>query len=99
MHLPISIKQVFGSMPENLISAIETYNDFLEVEPESTQAYCYMGDCFEQMNQLDDALDAFQKVIEIDNTDPEGWYGAGLIYHRQGSLPGSHYLYSEGHRI
>jgi tetratricopeptide (TPR) repeat protein len=26
---------------------------------------------------------AFQKVIEIDNTDPEGWFGAGMIYTRQ----------------
>jgi tetratricopeptide (TPR) repeat protein len=43
-----------------------------------------MGDCYEQMEQLDDALEAFQRVIEIDNTDPEGWFGAGMIYQRQG---------------
>ena len=35
--------------------------------------------------QLDDSLAAFRKVIGLDNTDPEGWFGAGLIYHRQTS--------------
>lgn len=39
-----------------------------------------MGDCYEQMERHDDSIAAFQKVIEIDNTDPEGWFGAGMIF-------------------
>ena len=62
--------------------AIAAYREFLEVEPENSQAFCYLGDCYEQMDRLDEALVAFKRVIEIDNTDPEGWFGAGMIYHR-----------------
>jgi tetratricopeptide (TPR) repeat protein len=45
-----------------------------------------MGDCYEQLNQADIALDLYQKAIELDGNCSVGHYHLGRIHHKNREL-------------
>ncbi|MBI5098032.1 MAG: tetratricopeptide repeat protein [Nitrospirae bacterium] len=46
--------------------AIDEYRKILELNPKSTKAYWYWGDCLRKMKQFKNAIEKFKKVVEID---------------------------------
>ncbi|MFW6215508.1 MAG: tetratricopeptide repeat protein [Alkalispirochaetaceae bacterium] len=64
----------------NLDEAVEQYNAAVELNPEYGNAYYKLGVCYYRMGQLDKALDAFRKVVEIkDQSHAMASYFVGLI--------------------
>ena len=39
-----------------------------------------MGNCFNDLNRLDDALNEYNKCIEIDNTEADFYFKRAIIY-------------------
>jgi tetratricopeptide (TPR) repeat protein len=52
----------------------------LQLNPARTEAYAVRGDAHEQLRQLPDAIAAYRKALEIDDTRGKWWYRlAGLL--------------------
>lgn len=64
----------------NLDQAVEQYNAAIALNPSYGNAYYKLGVCYYRMGQLDKALEAFQKVVDMkDQSHAMAGYFVGLI--------------------
>jgi tetratricopeptide (TPR) repeat protein len=59
--------------------AIETYQEFLEIEPDNAAAFCYMGECYERLDEYDLAKIHYVKSVSHDDQFADAWFGLGVI--------------------
>jgi len=62
----------------------------LMVYPFHKEAQYNLGNAYVKMEQWDDALQAFQQAVWIQDTYPEPHYGLAVVYARTGNLKKAH---------
>lgn len=68
---------------ERMDDAARAFEDALRIDPGHVDSLLKLGYARFHMNDLSSAMDAYNKVHEIDVTNPEAWNLKGLIYYRQ----------------
>jgi len=63
--------------------AVAHYLKVMDLEPDFSYTYLRMGDCFLKTNQLEQALQLYQKAIVLSRNDPEGYRFAAEVFARQ----------------
>jgi tetratricopeptide (TPR) repeat protein len=58
--------------------AIEIYKEYTFVEEHNAQAYCYIGECYEKLNEADYATFYYKKALDIDANMADAWYGLSI---------------------
>lgn len=75
-------KLVDGSFKE----AINIFNQTLQINPESSEAYLGLGIAYRQIDDLDKALEATKKALEFNPDYFKAYYNLALIYEQQGQI-------------
>lgn len=68
---------------ERMDDAARAFEDALRIDPSHVDSLLKLGYTRFHMNDLSSAMEAYNKVHEIDVTNPEAWNLKGLIYYRQ----------------
>ena len=58
----------------------------MELDGEDPIALCYIGECYEQLNELEAAKEYYLKSIELAPMLPDAWLGLGIIEDLQGKI-------------
>ena len=64
--------------------AIKTYKEFLEIEPDNAAAFCFMGECYEQLEEYEMAKVHYIKSISLDHQFSDAWFGLGVVKAQDG---------------
>lgn len=59
--------------------AIEVYHDFLKIEPDNYPVYCFIGECYENLNDIESAEKNYLKSLELNSEFADAWYGLGML--------------------
>ncbi len=59
---------------ERYQDSLEVYLEFLEMDPQNTEIYNYIGECYIKMNKNDLAISYIQKALDINSTLPDTWF-------------------------
>lgn len=59
--------------------AIEAFNMCQEIDGEDPMALCYIGECHEQLNELELATQFYNKSLELAPLLPDAWLGLGIV--------------------
>ena len=91
----ILIKEDFGPVYFNLansflakgdyVKAIECFHKNIEIEGESSLAFCYLGECHEQLDELELAKIFYKRSLEIDPLLSDALLGLGIIEDIEGN--------------
>ena len=65
--------------------AIATYEDFIRTEPDNAAAFCYMGECYERLDELNLASIHYLKALAIDDRFADAWFGLGVVKSQTGN--------------
>lgn len=68
---------------EKMEEAARAFEDALRIDPNHIESLLKLGYTRFHMNDLSSAMEAYNKVHEIDVTNAEAWNLKGLIYYRQ----------------
>lgn len=68
---------------ERMDDAARAFEDALRIDPGHVDSLLKLGYTRFHMNDLSSAMEAYNKVHEIDVTNAESWNLKGLIYYRQ----------------
>ena len=66
-------------MPETIEKAIEKYHEFIAKEPDNDDAYCYIGECYLNMEEHQLSENNYELAVKINPKNDTGWFGIGLI--------------------
>lgn len=72
--------------PSYLEKAVESYQDGLELNPNSGDAYLDLGAAYGNLNQLQSAIRAWEKTISIDGRNADAYYNLGWAYQKLRNL-------------
>ena len=67
---------MLGDFPK----AINDANYVLKTEPDNTKAHFVLGNCFNDMNRLEDALIEYNKCIKINKDEADFYFKRGIVY-------------------
>lgn len=65
--------------------AIETYKKYLAIDPGNVDAQVDMGTSYFNNGDMDNAIAAFNKAIETDDTHPTAWYNLAVALSQKSS--------------
>ena len=51
-----------------------------QLQPENSSAYQYLGYCYLQLDDVNQAIDNYRQAIKINNQDWEAYRGLGVAY-------------------
>ncbi len=68
----------------NASAAIEQFSCVIEANPDNYEAYAYRGTAYRRIYKSQEAIDDFEKLIELDSENPLGFYLLASVYFRQG---------------
>ena len=57
-----------------------------ERDPDYSEVYYELGFCYENYSQLDKALQSYDKFLELDPYNPNGWYNRGIVLVKMNKL-------------
>lgn len=90
----ILINEDFGPVYFNIASAflsqekydmaIESFKKCMELDGEDPMALCYIGEAYEQLNDLKEARNYYMKSLELAPLLPDAWLGLGIITDLEG---------------
>lgn len=63
----------------NYQKAIGAFNEYLKRDPDEYLPRIFLAEAYEKNNQLEEALDTYNKAIDIDDAKPEGFIGLGRV--------------------
>lgn len=66
-----------GENPEGIVDMVKTAVD---EDPDNYMLWYGLGSIYKSLNRLDDALYAFEKVVELDPQNAHGYYFMGFMY-------------------
>lgn len=64
--------------------AIENFNKCITLDGEDPIALCYLGECHEQLGELELARHYYQKSLELAPLLPDAWLGLGIVKDLEG---------------
>ncbi len=64
--------------------AIRLYKEIIEKEPSNGRAFMRVADCLDHMGNHADALIWYDKALESDPYNAEGWYNKGMTLRKTG---------------
>lgn len=67
---------LMGDFPK----AINDASHALQLEPNNVRAHFVMGNCYNDMNQLNEALREYNKCIELNNDEGEHYFKRAIVY-------------------
>ena len=56
--------------------AIEVYKQTFEYEPPNADTYCAIGECYEKLEQMDEARSYYKKSVKMDSKMADAWGGS-----------------------
>ncbi len=62
--------------------AAEELRQLTEVDHTRASAYLYLGEALSRIDEVDQAMAAFKKLLELQPSSPEGHYKLGVLYDR-----------------
>ena len=68
---------------EKLDDAVEVFQQALRIEPDNVEILMKLGYAEFHLDNHHDALKVYDKVLEIDVTNPEAWTLKGLVHYEQ----------------
>jgi len=83
---------------EKMDEAVRSFEDALRIDPGHVDSLLKLGYTRFHMTDLAGAMDAYNKVHEIDVTNADAWNLKGLIYYRQKNYEKAR-MRRKGHRI
>jgi tetratricopeptide (TPR) repeat protein len=60
--------------------AKELFTAVTQIQPENSSAYQYIGYCYLQLSDVNQAIDNYRQAIKINNYDWEAYRGLGVAY-------------------
>ena len=69
---------------EKFFKAIEHFNECMRIDGDDASAYCYIGECYEQLNELELSKHNYKRSIELAPMLSEAWLGLGIIEDLEG---------------
>ncbi len=73
-------------MMGNLRKAIELYHESETIESADALTLCYLGECHEKLQEYDEALQYYNKALEMDEFLPDAWAGQSVVYYEMGKV-------------
>ncbi len=68
-------------------AAIADYQEILTFRPEEAQVYYYLGSALLQDEQLEEAINTYEKALSLaPDSFPDIYYNLGLLYHKLGQI-------------
>lgn len=64
--------------------AIENFHKCMELDGDDPIAFCYIGECHEQLGELELAQHFYNKSLELAPLLPDAWLGLGIVKDLQG---------------
>jgi len=64
--------------------AIEQFHKCMELDGDDPVALCYIGECHEQLNELELARHFYQRSLELAPLLPDAWLGLGIVKDLEG---------------
>jgi len=77
------------SLLDRNLDAINTYFDFLDIEPENAAAHCYIGECYERLEVYDLAKIHYMKSLILDDQFADAWFGLGVMKSQDSNYKGA----------
>ncbi len=71
--------------------AIEVYNELLFLEEGNEQVICYLGECYEKIEQWDKALEYYRNALTVNPDYADAWLGWGMVMFAKGAYKESLY--------
>ncbi len=69
---------------EKFYKAIEHFNECMRNDGDDATAYCYIGECYEQLNELELSRHNYKRSLELAPMLSEAWLGLGIIEDLEG---------------
>ncbi|MES2799924.1 MAG: tetratricopeptide repeat protein [Bacteroidota bacterium] len=70
---------------EKYTEAIENFQRCIEVDGEDFMAFCYIGEAYEQLNDLDNATLYYRKSLDLAPDNADAWLGLGIVEDLRGN--------------
>ena len=70
---------------EKFTKAIEHFHKCIELDGDDPVALCYIGECHEQLNELELAKMFYKRSLELAPLLPDAWLGLGIIEDIEGN--------------
>lgn len=64
--------------------ALDVLTNFIYDAPNSDYALCYLGECYEQIGDLEKAMDSYRKTLARNPEIPDAYWGIGKVLKKQG---------------
>ena len=69
-----------------------------ELDPTRATAYLYLGDALNRMDEVDAALEALERSLEI-KASPRAYYTLGILYDRKHQPDLAHAMYRKAEEL
>jgi tetratricopeptide (TPR) repeat protein len=73
-------------MPEDWSSIIADLQRCIDLQPDLIYAYFNLGCVYQEAGRDDEALEAYSRVLKMDDKMAEAYYNRGLVYRKKGQL-------------
>jgi tetratricopeptide (TPR) repeat protein len=70
---------------EDFTKAIEHFHKCIELDGDDSVALCYIGECYEQLGDVETSKSFYQKSLDIDFLLSDAWLGLGVIADLEGN--------------
>lgn len=65
--------------------AIDSFQKCMDIDGEDPMALCYIGECFEQLGELESAEYYYRKSLDLAPLLPDAWLGMGIVEDLKGN--------------
>lgn len=65
--------------------AIDSFEKCMELDGDDPMALCYIGECFEQLGELESAEYYYKKSLDLAPLLPDAWLGLGIVEDLKGN--------------
>ncbi len=65
--------------------AIDAFQKCMDLDGEDPMAFCYMGECFEQLGDLNSAEFYYRRSLDLAPLLPDAWLGLGIVEDLKGN--------------
>jgi tetratricopeptide (TPR) repeat protein len=79
--------------------AVQHFQTAVEGEPDNAMYYSYLGSALEAERRGEEAADAFEKALEIDENMPNALNGLGIIHTRRGDYEKANELFKKAQEL
>ena len=69
---------------EKIEDAMDNLREAMSISSGFSTAICELGNCYDRLNELDKAVEHYDKAIEIDPDHADAWYNKGQALIKKG---------------